>query len=197
MAYIQGTTPDHPEEDRLRTRYQILFWVGTFTFLAGILADLNGVRYLNLFVLIGPAAFFGGMALWLFLRIQRPIVSPYNRKKYATQFDAVLAFIFGNFLMEFFGFCVAISMIWVVDNGIRIRNETNFKAGIEILKNNTELKALIGDFMETGIMAWKEKSGHYTIYDFTAYGNKGGTQVSMRLTNDNGKVLIKSYWFGP
>ncbi len=197
MVWLKNNIPDHPEEDRLRTRYQVLFWLGFFTFLVGILADLNGVRYLNLFVLIGPAAFFGGMALWLFLRIQRPIVSPYDRKKYATQFDAILAFIFGNFLMEFFGFCVAVSMIWVIDNGIRIKNDKTFMDGIELLKNNPELYALIGDYKETGIMASVEKSGPFTIYDFSAYGTKGGTQVSIRLATEDGKVVLKSYWLGP
>jgi len=188
---------DHPEEDHLRTRYQTLFWFGLFTFLVGILADLNGVRYLNLLVLIGPATFFGGMALWLFLRIQRPIVSPYDRMKYATHFDAIMAFLFGNFLMEFFGFCVAISMIWVIDNGIRIKNDTTFREGIELMKYNPELRELIGDFKETGIMATVEKSGANTIYEFSAYGSNGGIQVSMRLATENGKVALKSYWLGP
>jgi len=99
--------------------------------------------------------------------------------------------------MEFFGFCVAVSMIGVIDNGMRIKNDIIFKEGIEILKTNAELEALIGEYKETGIMAWKKKSGPFTIYDFTAYGNKGGTQVSMRLATDNGNVLIKSYWLGP
>ncbi|WP_436516659.1 hypothetical protein [Ekhidna sp. To15] len=173
-----------------RTLYKFLIWTGLISFIAGFICEVNAVLYLRHLLIIGIVLFGIGIIVWLPLRLKKPILHPLNVDKYKSSGDALLAYVFNNYLLEFWGFCVAVAMMIVIIGG-SFRTNSRLQIAINKLQESKELEDKIGIIQDTGIIVSSSNSADFMKFELSVYGSKDGARVDVELDNQSGSWEIK------
>ncbi|WOK07763.1 hypothetical protein RT717_03880 [Imperialibacter roseus] len=176
----------------LKTIYQTLIWAGILIFITGVICDAKAIEYLRYGAIVGPILFGIGTIIWIPLRIKNPILHPMNFHEYKSTADAFLAFIFNNFMLEFWAFCCAFGMLMVTGGGAAMKSSGGFNAAVTTIMADDELTNRIGEFQGTGILVSGSTSSTKAHLIFSAYGTTGGTRVSISLAKESGQWLTTS-----
>lgn len=169
----------------LKTTYKALIWAGLLLFVAGTVGDVNAIPYLRHGATLGPVLFAAGTVIWIPLRIKKPILHPYNSNKYKSTLDAQFAFMFDNFVLEFWAFCCAFGMLIAVGGGIAMKSSSGFQVAVAKIQEDEQLLKQIGEFRETGSSVTGSTSSTEANLTFSAYGSKEGTRVQIKLTKES------------
>lgn len=179
----------------LKTIYKTLIWTGLLLFIAGTVGDVNAIPYLRRGATFGPVLFAIGTVIWIPLRIKRPILHPFNSNEYKSTFDALFAFMFNNFVLEFWAFCCAFGMLIVIGGGTAMKSSTGFQVAVAKIQEDERLTKQIGEFRRTGTLVAGSTSSTQANLDFSAYGTNGGTRVNIELTKKSGDWVVNSLKF--
>ncbi len=163
--------------------------------MAGMVGDANAIPYLRHGAKVGPVLFVIGAIIWITVRIRQPILHPFDSRKYRSQGDAFMAFIFNNFLLEFWAFCLGFAMLIVVGGGSLMKTSPGFKAAIIEIQENDAIMERIGKYGGTGALVSGSTSTYNADLDFSVYGAKGGVRVNISLSKELGYWEVKSLQF--
>lgn len=179
----------------IRRTYKTLLWTGLLLFIAGVIGDANAIPYLRYGVTFGSILFMIGTVIWVSLRIKKPILHPYNSNDYKSTFDAFFAFMFNNFILEFWAFCCAFGMLIVIGGGTAMKSTNGFRVAIDKIRTDKQLINQIGDFKEAGILVAGSSGPTEAKLSFSAYGTKGGTKVNISVAKESGEWRVNSLKF--
>ena len=179
----------------LKTAYKTLIWTGLLLFIAGTVGDANAIQYLSHGTIYGPVLFGIGTVVWIPLRIKKPILHPFNRTEYRSTFDALFAFMFNNFLLEFWAFCCAFGMLIVIGGGTAMKRSVGFRVAVAKIQGDERLTKQIGEFRGTGTLVAGSTSSSQANLNFSAYGTNGGTRVNIELKKELGDWKVNSLEF--
>lgn len=169
--------------------YKTMVWAGLLIFIAGTVGDAKAIEYMRYGAIVGPILFGIGTIIWIPLRIKNPILQPMNSHEYKSTADAFLAFIFNNFMLEFWAFCCAFGMLMVIGGGAAMKSSGGFNAAVTTILADDELANRIGEFQGTGILVSGSTRSTKAHLNFSAYGTTGGTRVSISLVKESGQWL--------
>ncbi|MGF1635779.1 MAG: hypothetical protein ACFCUU_01815 [Cyclobacteriaceae bacterium] len=178
-----------------KTIYKLLTWTGLILFIIGVIGDLNAISSLRHVSIVGLVFFIIGIFIWIPYRIKKPILQPLNSHEYKSNSDALFAFIFNNFILEFWGFCFAIGMLIVIAGGASMKNSVGFKVAIAKIQEDERLINRIGQFHGTGILVAGSTGSIMANLEFSAYGTNGGTRVYIKLEKESGEWKVNSFKF--
>ena len=179
----------------LRTTYKTLIWIGLVLFIAGTVGDANAIPYLRHGAIFGPVLFGIGTIIWIPLRIKKPILHSFNSNEYRSTFDAIFAFMFNNFVLEFWAFCFAFGMFIMISSGTAMKNSVGFRIAVTKIQEDERLLNQIGEFQGTGIFIGGSTSPTKANLDFSAYGTNGGTRVNIEIAKESGDWKVNSLKF--
>lgn len=170
----------------LKTIYKTLIWTGLLLFIAGTVGDANAILYIRHGVTFGPILFAIGTLIWIPLRIKKPILHPFNTNEYKSTVDALFAFMFNNFVLEFWAFCCAFGMLIAIGGGAAMKSSAGFQAAVIKIQEDEQLTHQIGEFRGTGTLVVGSTSSNQAKLKFCAYGTQGATQVNIELEKVSG-----------
>jgi len=179
----------------LKQQYQALIFVGILIFIAGSIGDANAIPFLRHGMVIGPLSFVVGVLIWIPLRIKNPIKYPYSPKDFVSHYDAFWSFMFNNFILEFWAFVCAFTIVILLSTSIFMKHTDAYKKGIEVFKDNTALINKIGKYRGTGLLIGGTITNYCANLDFSVYGSSGGSRVQLKMNNDNGDWVLESFEF--
>ncbi len=174
-----------------RTLYKSLIWIGLISFIAGFVCEVNAIPYFRHLLIIGMIQFGIGTIIWIPIRLKKPILYPFEKRKYKSTGDALFAYLLNNFVLEFWGFCVAFGMIIVILGG-SFRQSKQLKFVIAKLEESKQLTEKIGVIQDTGIIVESSIGPGNMKFEFSAYGTKGAARVSVELNDQSGEWEIKN-----
>ncbi|MBW3546140.1 MAG: cytochrome c oxidase assembly factor 1 family protein, partial [Bacteroidetes bacterium] len=131
--------------------------------------------------------FMIGNITWITLRIKKPILEPYDSNKYASSVDAGLAFIFNNFLLEFWGFCIFLWMIAFIFMSVVFKESQGFEAATDFIEHNEEVLNRFGTINSYGTLITGSVSPTYASLGFSVYGSKNSGHITVEVDKNSGE----------
>lgn len=177
--------------------YKLLIWTSLVAFLFAFIGELLALAPLKPLVWSSLGIYLCGVGFWIRLRIKKPIISPYERSSYQTSYDSILAFLFDNFLLEFWTFCLGGMMLLTLGLGENFKSQDPYLAALENLKNNPDLIQEIGTFNQTGFLVGGEIQPNFAELSLSLYGTKKGVRAYITMKKDSttweiDKLIIKN-----
>jgi hypothetical protein len=174
----------------LKGIYKKIIWTELFLFIAGAIGDANAIPYLRHGATLGPILFLLGIIIWIPLRLKNPIPHPFRPKEYKSSLDAVLAFMFNNFVLEFWAFCFGFGMLIILGGGSLMKSSIGFQTAITKIQQDEELKKRIGEYRNIGNLISGSTSSREADLVFSAYGTNGGARVRISITKESNEWQV-------
>lgn len=165
--------------------YKLLIWISLVVFLFAFLGEIFALAPLKALVWTSLIFYLWGVGVWLRIRLKNPIISPYERAEYQTTIDSTLAFIFDNFLVEFWTFCLGGMILLTLGGEKFMKSKDAYQVALENLKNDPELKSQIGTFEETGFLVGGEIRTNYAELSLSLYGTTKGVRAYITMKKDS------------
>ena len=165
--------------------YKYLIWSGLILFFTGIIGDGQAILILSYGAYFGPILYVVGVIIWATLRIKKPILHPFSTYRNEPVVNTIFLFFMDNFMREFWGFCMAIMMMLILGADAGFKQSDGYKAALEELKNNEELKNLIGDFKRVGPSVGGSISSSDARLGFSVYGSKNSSPIKIQMSKEN------------
>jgi len=165
--------------------YKLLIWISLVVFLFSFIGEILALAPLKPLVWTSLGLYLLGVGFWTRIRFKKPIISPYERSNYQTSYDSILAFLFDNFLLEFWTFCLGAMMLLTLGLGENFKSKDPYQAAIENLKNNPDLIREIGTLNQTGFLVGGEIQTNSARLSLSIYGTKKGVRAYIIMKKDS------------
>jgi len=159
-------------------------------FVIGLVGEFNEVDYLYHGLIIAPVVYTLGILIWLPKRIKLPILHPYSPDDYKSSADAAIAFIFNNFMLEFWAFWCYLLIVGSIAGKILLSQSDGFKKAEILLKEDVKFRNEYGEINGIGHLMTGSVSNQKANFYFTVFGSEknGDVQIEVEKLHDEWKL---------
>jgi hypothetical protein len=176
---------------RRMKRYKIVIWSALLIFTIGIVGEIKAINYLYHGLIVAPLVFTIGIFMWIPKRIKSPILHPYSPKEYKSVADAVIAYLFNNFLLEFWAGWSYLLVIGVLAGKLLFSQSEGFKSAKILMNQDETVKSEFGEITGIGHLISGSVSDQKASFFLTVFGSLKNGDIQIEVEKSQSEWELK------